>query len=589
VPSAPRLSRPYNTRSSRTTAERNARAKRRLRARSIPSEHPAIPNERALSETIPAAVAASIAARPDAEAVVEPDRRVTYRELGELVATSTRAMIAAGVERGDRVAIWAPNGLGWIVAALGAHSAGAAVVPINTRFKGEEAAYVLSASKVAVLVTTVGFLGTDPVGMLGAAATPLPQLRRIVLVDGSARPADAPKDVEVEPWHAFATRAAHVRVSAASERRDAVRPTDPSDILFTSGTTGRPKGVIMSHGQTVEQFRAWCEFAGLRAGDRYLIVNPFFHMFGYKAGWLASLLQGATIFPVPVFDVPTVLSLVEKERITVLPGAPTIYRSLLDHAGRDAYDLRSLRVAVTGAADVPVELIREMRAELPFRSILTGYGLTEAGTCTGSRPEDDADTIATTAGRAMAGLEIVIADADGQEVERGTTGELLVRGYSVMQGYLDDPQATAAAIDERGFLHTGDLATMDDRGYVRIVGRLKDMLIVGGFNVYPAEVENALVAHETVGQVAVIGVPDPRLGEVPMAYVVPAPGRSVDPDAIIRWARERLANYKVPRYVVALPELPTNATGKVVKDELRARATPARSRASSARSHGSER
>jgi acyl-CoA synthetase (AMP-forming)/AMP-acid ligase II len=343
-------------------------------------------------------------------------------------------------------------------------------------------------------------------------------------------------------------------------------------VLFTSGTTGRPKGVIMTHGQTVQQFREWCAYAGLEAGDRYLIVNPFFHMFGYKAGWLASLLQGASIVPVPVFDVPKVLSLVETERITVLPGPPTLYRSILDHPERKRFDLSTLRVAVTGAADIPVALIEEMRAELPFRRILTGYGLTEAGTCTGCQPGDDAETIATTAGRAMPGLEVVIADGKGREIERGATGELLVRGYSVMKGYLDDPEATAAAIDARGFLHTGDLATMDERGYVRIVGRLKDMLIVGGFNVYPAEVENSLLAHDAVGQVAVIGVPDPRLGEVGMAYVVPAPGRSVDPAAIVAWARERLANYKVPRYVVAVSALPTNATGKVLKSELRARA-----------------
>jgi acyl-CoA synthetase (AMP-forming)/AMP-acid ligase II len=528
--------------------------------------------QQALTETIPAAVAASIAARPDAEAVVEPERRVTYCELGELVGTSTRAMMAAGVGPGDRVAIWAPNGLGWIVAALGAQSAGAAIVPINTRFKGEEAAHILSTAKAKVLVTTVGFLDTDPVGMLGAAATPLPHLRRIVLLAGSAGAGEAPKDTDVEPWHAFAARAEEIPASSASERRDGVRPTDTSDVLFTSGTTGCPKGVVMSHGQTVRQFREWCEYAGLRPGDRYLIVNPFFHMFGYKAGWLASLLRGATIVPVPVFDVPRVLSLVAKERITVLPGPPTIYRSILDHSERDRFDLHTLRVAVTGAADIPVALIEEMRAEFPFRRVLTGYGLTEAGTCTGTRPDDDAETIATTAGRAMPGLEVIVADAAGQEAPRGTTGELLVRGYSVMQGYLDDPEATAAAIDERGFLHTGDLATMDDRGYVRIVGRLKDMLIVGGFNVYPAEVENALLAHEAIGQVAVIGVPDPRMGEVAMAYVVPAPGRSVDPAALIGWARERLANYKVPRHVVALSQLPTNATGKIVKDELRARA-----------------
>jgi acyl-CoA synthetase (AMP-forming)/AMP-acid ligase II len=415
--------------------------------------------------------------------------------------------------------------------------------------------------------------------MLCAAGTPLPHLRRIVLLEGSQGAERAPGGAEVEPWQAFAARAEGVAPAAAAERRESVRPTDASDVLFTSGTTGRPKGVVMTHGQTVRQFRDWCEFAGLRAGDRYLIVNPFFHMFGYKAGWLASLLQGATIVPVAVFDVPTLLSLVETERITFLPGPPTIYRSILDHPERDRFDLHTLRVAVTGAADIPVTLIREMRAELPFRSILVGYGLTEAGTCTGSRPDDDAETIATTAGRAMPGLEIVVVDADGREAPRGAPGELLVRGYGVMQGYLDDPDATAAAIDDRGFLHTGDLATMDERGTVRIVGRLKDMLIVGGFNVYPAEVENTLLGHDAVGQVAVVGAPDARMGEVPVAYVVPAPGRTLDAEAVIAWARERLANYKVPRHVVAVPELPTNATGKVVKEELRARAATDRGRA----------
>jgi acyl-CoA synthetase (AMP-forming)/AMP-acid ligase II len=497
---------------------------------------------------------------------------MTYRELGENVETSTRAMIAAGVEPGDRVAIWAPNCAGWIVTALGAHSAGAAIVPVNTRWKGAEAAYVLAASKAVVLVTTPGFLGADTVGMLRDAGTPLPHLRRIVLLDGDAGAAKGPDGTVVEPCYAFASGGDDVPASVAAARRDAVRPTDPSDVLFTSGTTGRPKGVIMTHGQTVRQFREWCAFAGLQAGDRYLIVNPFFHMFGYKAGWLASLLQGATIFPVPVFDVARVLALVQSERITVLPGAPTVYRTILDHPDLEKFDLATLRVAVTGAADIPVALIEEMRARLPFRTILTGYGLTEAGTCTGSRPGDDARTIATTAGRAMDGLEVIIAGADGQELPRGETGELLVRGYSVMRAYLDDPEATAAAIDARGFLHTGDLATMDERGYVRIVGRSKDMLIVGGFNVYPAEVENVLLTHDAIGQVAVVGVPDERMGEVAMAYVVPAAGRPLDGGAIIAWARERLANYKVPRHVVEIAALPINAAGKVVKEELRARA-----------------
>jgi acyl-CoA synthetase (AMP-forming)/AMP-acid ligase II len=508
--------------------------------------------------------------------VVEPDRRVTYGELAELVTASSRSMMASGVGPGDRVAIWAPNGLGWIVAALGAHFAGAAIVPINTRFKGAEAAHVLTASKAKVLVTTVGFLDTDTVGMLRAADADLPDLEHIVLLEGSAGASEGVGDAAAASWQAFTARAEETPAAAARERWEGVRPTDTSDILFTSGTTGRPKGVIMTHGQTVRQFREWCAFAGLEPGDRYLIVNPFFHMFGYKAGWLASLLQGATIFPVPVFDVPDVLSRVEKEAITIFPGAPTIYRSILDHPDLERFDLHTLRVAVTGAADIPVSLIEEMRAELPFRSILTGYGLTEAGTCTGTSPDDDAETTATTAGRAMQGLEIIVAGQDGKEVARGETGEVLVRGYSVMQGYLDDPEATAAAIDDRGFLHTGDLATMDDRGYVRIVGRLKDMIIVGGFNVYPAEVENALLDHDAIGQVAVVGVPDARMGEVAMAWVVPVSGRSLDADELIRWSRDRLANYKVPRYVSILDALPTNATGKVLKEELRARAADER-------------
>jgi acyl-CoA synthetase (AMP-forming)/AMP-acid ligase II len=514
----------------------------------------------------------SIAARPEALAVVEPERRVTYGELGELVHVSTRAMMAAGVGPGDRVAIWAPNGLGWIVAALGAQCAGAALVPINTRFKGEEAAWLLSAPKAPLLVTTVGFLGTDTVAMLSSAETPLPALRRIVLLPGSQPAKDAPDAVELETWSDFLSRGDDIDPAAATARRESVRPTDPSDVLFTSGTTGRPKGVVMSHGQTVRLFREWSDFAGLEPGDRYLIVNPFFHMFGYKAGWLAALMRGATIFPVPVFDVPAVLALVERERITFLPGPPTLYRSILDHGGRRGFDLGSLRVAITGAADIPVTLIEEMRAELPFRRILVGYGLTEAGTCTGSHPDDDAETIATTVGRAMPGFEIIVADQDGRELPRGETGELLVRGHGVMQGYLDDPDATAAAIDERGFLHTGDLATMDVRGVVRIVGRLKDLILVGGFNVYPAEVENALLRHDAIGQVAVVGLRDARMGEIPVAYVVPAAGAAIDPDAIIAWVRERLANYKVPRHVIALDALPINATGKVVKQELRDRA-----------------
>ena len=340
-----------------------------------------------------------------------------------------------------------------------------------------------------------------------------------------------------------------------------------SDVLFTSGTTGAPKGVMMTHGQTLRQFSDWCDFADLREQDRYLIVNPFFHMFGYKSGWLACLMRGAVVYPMPVFDVDRVLEMVEAEQITVFPGPPTVYQTILDHPSRADRDLSSLRVAVTGAADIPVELIRRLHEELPFERICTGYGLTEAGTCTGTRSGDDYETIATTVGRAMPDLDVRVADGD-HEAARGEVGEVLVRGFSVMTGYFDEPEATAAAIDDDGWLHTGDLGTMDDRGSLKIVGRIKDMFIVGGFNAYPAEIENMLLGHPDVAQAAVVGVPDERLGEVGRAFIVPRPGAAIDPDELIAWCRERMANYKVPRSVVLRESFPMNATGKVMKDEL---------------------
>ncbi len=527
--------------------------------------------------TIPATVLATVSRRGREVVVVDGGCRITGAEFEHLVIDATRAMVAAGVGRGDRVAVWAPNSLEWILAALGAQCAGAALVPINTRWKGAEAAHVVRAANVKVLCAQPGFLDVDTVALLAddlATSGDAPTgLQRVVLLPGGATVAERVGGASIESWAQFVAAGAAVSADAARERAAAVAPSDTSDILFTSGTTGRPKGVVMTHAQTVRQFLGWCDYADVREGDQYLIVNPFFHMFGYKAGWLAGLMRGATIHPVPVLDVPSVLETVQRERITVLPGPPTLYRTILDHPGRGGYDLSSLRVAVTGAADIPVALIEEMGVELPFTTIRTGYGLTEAGTATGTRADDDATAIATTSGRAMPGLEVVVADSEGAEVPRGDTGEVLIRGYSVMQGYLDDPEATAAAIDADGWLHTGDLATMDERGGVRIVGRLKDMFIVGGFNVYPAEVENMMLAHPAIGQVAVIGVPDARLGEVGMAWVVPAPGQSPVGDEVVAWCRDRMANYKVPRSVMIVGELPINAAGKVVKSDLRAQVT----------------
>ncbi|MBA2607336.1 MAG: AMP-binding protein, partial [Actinobacteria bacterium] len=357
------------------------------------------------------------------------------------------------------------------------------------------------------------------------------------------------------------------------KRIGALGSDDVSDLIFTSGTTGRPKGVVATHGQTLRVFEQWASIVGLVAGDRYLIVNPFFHTFGFKAGFLACLIKGATIVPHPVFDVPTVLARISEERISMLPGPPALYQSILDHPQRDSFDLSSLRLCVTGAAPVPVEMIERMRKELTFKTIVTAYGLTEStGVVSICRAGDDAETISNTSGCAIPDTEVRVVDDKNNEAPRGEPGEIVVRGYNVMTGYFDNPSATGEAIDADGWLHTGDIGTMDERGYLKITDRLKDMFIVGGFNAYPAEIENNLLAHPQVAQVAVVGVPDERMGEVGVAFVVARPGAAPTPDELHAWSRDHMANYKVPRRFFVVDALPMNASNKILKHELRARA-----------------
>jgi acyl-CoA synthetase (AMP-forming)/AMP-acid ligase II len=504
------------------------------------------------------------------EALVDGDVRFTYADLGREIDRVARGLVAAGVGHGDRVAVWAPNCWEWPVTALAAHAVGAVLVPINTRFRGTEARDVLRRSGARVLCTVTDFLDTDYVELLDAAGGPLeedlPALDHVVVLRGPLRPGtvsladlaaggDAVDDAELR------------------RRRDAVGAGDLCHLMFTSGTTGAPKGVMLTHGATCRAYDTWADVVGLRPGDRYLVINPYFHSFGFNAGVLACLMRGATDIAQRTFDVDEVLATIAAEHITVLPGPPSIYQTLLNHPGLDAADLSSLRLAVTGAASIPVELIHRMRDVLGFDTVVTAYGLTEAtGMATMCRPDDDAETIATTSGRAIDGVEVRVVGDDGVEVPRGEPGEIVLRGYNVMVGYLDDPAETARAVDPDGWLHTGDVGVMDDGGNIRITDRTKDMFIVGGFNAYPAEIENLLLGHPEIAQVAVIGVPDERLGEVGMAFVVPRAGTSPDPDGIVAWAREHMANYKAPRRVELVEALPLNATGKVVKDELRARA-----------------
>lgn len=518
-----------------------------------------------LPATLPQVIARGAQLFGNTPAIVEDGRSISYAELLTQSRAVAAALIALGVAPGERVAIWAPNRADWILAACGAHAAGAVLVPINTRMKGIEAAEVLERSGAKVLFCIGEFLNQYyPDQLAGRRPATLEHL----VVLGTQRAGDA----EDLGWDAFLARGASVSAAAVDARIAALSADSIADLMFTSGTTGRSKGVLAAHGPTIRAFTEWSEVVGLAAGDRYLIINPFFHTFGYKAGWVAAFLRGATVYPHQVFDADTVLARIAQEKISFLPGPPTLFLSMLAHPRLAEFDLSSLKASCTGAATVPPVLIERMRSVLGIRMVTTAYGLTECGGCaTLCDPADSAETIATTCGRALPGTEAAIMDAEGRILPPGETGEVVLRGYHVMRGYFDDPAATAEAIDAEGWLHTGDVGVMDERGYLRITDRLKDMYIVGGFNCYPAEIERLFMQHPGIAQVAVIGVPDERMGEVGCACVVLRPDAGViDEAALIAWARANMSNYKVPRYVRLLDALPMNASNKVDKKVLRA-------------------
>ena len=531
--------------------------------------------------TIGDAVRRAAALFGDTEALVDDRHRLDFSELAVEVTRSARGLLAAGIERGDTVAIWAPNVAEWALAALGALDIGAVVVPLNTRYRPAEAADIITRSRARMAVCTEGFLGRGYASELVELAATLPHLDTVVAItvpDGDT-PAP-PVPAGAVGWDALLASGESIDDTTVDAARSLVNAGDIGDIIFTSGTTGAPKGVMTTHEQTVRAFTSWSGVVGLTHGDRYLVVNPFFHTFGYKAGIVASLLRGATVVCEPVFDAGVVLDHIGSERISMLPGPPTLYLTILEHPRRNDVDLSSLRLAVTGAAAVPEEMVRRMHTELGFATVVTGYGLTEAtGVVTMCRSGDDPAIIATTSGRAIDGIEVAVVDDAGHALPTGEPGEVVCRGYNVMVGYLDDPAATAEAIDADGWLHTGDIGVLDDAGYLRITDRLKDMFIVGGFNAYPAEIENMLSEHPAVAQVAVVGIPDPRMGEVGAAWVVARSGSGDDPSALeaelSAWARQRMANFKVPRTFHVVDALPTNASGKVLKYELRHRAATA--------------
>ncbi|WP_255326559.1 FadD3 family acyl-CoA ligase [Sphingobium sp. EM0848] len=505
-------------------------------------------------ETIPAAAKAAAERWPYAVGLIEGEKRWTFARIWADARACASAMLNHGIGHGDRIGIWAPNCRAWILAALGAQIVGAAIIPLNTRFKGQEAADILRRGRAKLLFAPQDFLNTDYPSLL--VDEDLPDLLGIIRTDTG--------------FDTFLAQGKGSDDPAVDEAYARLSGDDISDIIFTSGTTGRPKGALATHAQVVQTFGDWSVRVDLHEGDNYLIVNPFFHTFGYKAGWVTCFTRGATIVPMAMFDGAEMVRQIEQNRINFIPGPPTIYLTLLQElAGDKPRDFSSLRVAVTGAAPVAPALVERMRQELGMSNIVNGYGMTECGVISMTCQGDDAETVAHSCGLPMPGLEVRCVDEEGRDVPVGQAGEFWVRGHSVMKGYLDDPKATAEAIDAEGWLHTGDIGTLDTRGYLAITDRKKDMYISGGFNCYPAEIEKLLAAHPAIEMAAVIGVPDERMGEIGKAYVVLRPGQQADERAIIGWARENMANYKVPRRIAFIDALPRNAGGKVLRTALR--------------------
>lgn len=524
-------------------------------------------------QTIPALLRDAAIRYVDLEAVVDAEVRLHFADLRREAERVARSLAAAGIRPGDRVAIWASNGWRWVVAACGVWQAGAVLVPLATRWKAPEVGPLIERTEARLLFAEYESANEDLLPALFArfggsgAKGPiagLESLERIVSLDD--RRDDGP--TVGEAWDAFLSSGESVETPDGSD----VGPEDLAEILFTSGTTGSPKGVELCHRQLLQAYWDWSGIGGLEPGDRFLVIPPYSHGFGINGGILACLMRGVANVPVAVFDPAAALESIARERISVISGPPTLFATLMSLEDFDSGDMASLRVAFVGASAVPTELIRAMRERMRIGRVINAYGMIEACVISMTRADDPPEVIATTTGRVVPGVEVRILGPDGIDVDDGQAGEVLVRSQGVMRGYWRDPDQTAAAMEPGGWCRTGDVGVRDAAGHLRVVDRLKDSYNCGGFSAYPAEIENQLLEREEIAQVAVVGVPDVRLGEVGHAFVIPAPNRSVAESELIAWSRENMANYKVPRRVYIVDDFPLNANGKVRKDELRRRA-----------------
>jgi fatty-acyl-CoA synthase len=494
------------------------------------------------------------------EALVVPsqDYRATYRELWDATSRAARGLLTLGVKACDRVGIWAPNRYEWVIVQFATARIGAILVNVNPAYQSAELEYALRQSGVSVLLYAHGFRQTAYGPLLEAVRPRCPELRRTILLD--------------EEWDALLQAGASVSEAELGRREVALQSDDPINIQYTSGTTGFPKGATLTHRNILNNGFFVGEQLAYTERDRVCIVPPFYHCFGMVMGNLACTSHGACmVVPCEGFQPAAVLEAIQAERCTSIYGVPTMFRALLEAPAFARTDCTSLRTGIMAGAPCPVELMKQVVEKMHVPEIAIAYGMTETSpVSTMSTRDDPLERRVSTVGRVLPHVEVCIRDPEtGAVLPRGQTGELCTRGYGVMRGYWNDEAATRAAIDEAGWMHTGDLAVMDSEGYVHVVGRLKDLIIRGGENVYPREVEAVLHGHPDVSEVQVIGVPSVKYGEEVMAWVRLAPGAAQDERVLERCCRERLAAYKVPRYWRFVEEFPMTVTGKVQKYRLR--------------------
>ncbi|GJB79423.1 AMP-binding protein [Aeromonas caviae] len=532
-----------------------------------------------LTQTIGQAFDATVARCADGEALVSRHQglRYSWRQLAEQVEVHARALMALGVNTGDRVGIWSPNCAQWCILQLASAKVGAILVNINPAYRVGELEYVLRQSGCRWLVCADAFKTSDYHAMVQelapelASAVPgemaserLPDLRGVVSL--AAKP-----PAGFLPWQALAERAGHTSTEAYAARQQGLQFDQPVNIQYTSGTTGAPKGATLSHYNILNNGFMVGESLGLTARDRMVIPVPLYHCFGMVMANLGCITHGSTmIYPNDAFDAELTLRAVAEERASILYGVPTMFIAMLDHPARGQMDLSTLRSGIMAGATCPIEVMRRVIDQMHMAEVQIAYGMTETSPVSlQTGPDDDLELRVTTVGRTQPQLENKLVDADGCIVPRGEIGELCTRGYSVMLGYWDNPQATADAIDPAGWMHSGDLAVMDEHGYVRIVGRNKDMIIRGGENIYPRELEEFFYTHPAVADAQVIGIPCSRYGEEIVAWIKLHPGHSATVEELQGWCKARIAHFKVPRHILFVDEYPMTVTGKVQKFRMR--------------------